>query len=72
MIRGFYTSVSGLISNIARQSVVADNIANANTTGFKEARTGQSSFQLELGGGVAETLGSLGTGTYATGPAVTS
>lgn len=72
MIRGFYTSVSGLISNIARQSVVADNIANVNTTGFKEARTGQSSFQLALGGGVAGALGSLGTGAYATGPAVTT
>ncbi len=68
MIRGFYTSVSGLIANIDRQSVVADNIANVNTTGFKEARTGQSAFQVELAGASGGTMGKLGTATYATGP----
>jgi len=35
MIRGLYTAVTGLITGEARQSVVTNNIANANTTGFK-------------------------------------
>jgi flagellar basal body rod protein FlgG len=34
MIRGFYTAVSGMVSSMTRQAVVADNIANANTVGF--------------------------------------
>ncbi len=35
MIRGLYTAVTGLITGEAKQSVVTNNLANANTTGFK-------------------------------------
>lgn len=35
MIRGLYTAVSGLISQEARQDVITNNMANANTTGYK-------------------------------------
>lgn len=35
MIRGLYTAVTGLITGEAKQSVVTNNIANSNTTGFK-------------------------------------
>lgn len=35
MIRGLYTSVSGLITQEARQDVVTNNLANINTVGFK-------------------------------------
>ena len=35
MIRGLYTAVTGLITGEARQSTVTNNIANANTIGFK-------------------------------------
>jgi flagellar basal-body rod protein FlgF len=35
MIRGLYTAVTGLITGEAKQSVVTNNIANANTIGFK-------------------------------------
>ena len=35
MIRGLYTAVSGLISQEAKQDVITNNIANANTTGYK-------------------------------------
>ncbi|KYH35622.1 flagellar basal-body rod protein FlgG [Clostridium tepidiprofundi DSM 19306] len=35
MIRGIYTAISGLITGEAKQSVINNNIANANTNGFK-------------------------------------
>lgn len=35
MIRGIYTAVSGLITQEGRQDVISDNMANANTIGFK-------------------------------------
>lgn len=35
MIRGLYTAVTGLITGEAKQSTVTNNIANANTVGFK-------------------------------------
>ncbi|MFD3157462.1 flagellar hook-basal body complex protein [Haloimpatiens sp. FM7330] len=35
MIRGLYTAVSGLISEEARQQVITNNLANANTNGYK-------------------------------------
>ena len=37
MIRGFYTALAGLVAAMTRQAVVADNIANVNTPGFKES-----------------------------------
>lgn len=35
MIRGLYTAVSGLITQEAKQDVITNNLANANTTGYK-------------------------------------
>lgn len=35
MIRGIYTAVSGLITQEARQDVISNNLANANTVGYK-------------------------------------
>ena len=35
MIRGLYTSISGMITQEARQDVITNNLANANTVGFK-------------------------------------
>lgn len=35
MIRSLYTAVSGLITQEAKQDVVSNNLANANTVGFK-------------------------------------
>lgn len=35
MIRGLYTAVSGMITQGAKQDVITNNIANANTVGFK-------------------------------------
>lgn len=35
MIRGIYTAVSGLITQEARQDVISNNLANANTVAYK-------------------------------------
>lgn len=35
MIRGLYTAVSGLVTQEAKQQVITNNLANANTTGYK-------------------------------------
>lgn len=35
MIRALYTSVSGLITQEAKQNVITNNLANVNTVGFK-------------------------------------
>jgi flagellar basal-body rod protein FlgG len=36
MIRGIYTAVTGLISQEAKQDVISNNLANANTIGYKK------------------------------------
>jgi flagellar basal-body rod protein FlgG len=38
MIKGIYTSASAMRAGIARQDITANNLANANTTGFKRDR----------------------------------
>jgi flagellar basal-body rod protein FlgG len=70
MIRGAYTAISGLIAAQRRMDVLGNNIANVNTTGFKEALATQSS--LSMGVGLASDdqylpLGRLGVGSFATG-----
>jgi len=45
------TSVSGMNAQANRFSTVSDNIANANTTGYKRASTSFSSFVLQSGSG---------------------
>lgn len=67
MIRGIYTAISGVISAMTRQSVVADNIANVNTVGFKESRTVQDDFELQIMNSLGPELGDLGTGAVPAG-----
>lgn len=45
MIRGFYTSVSGLIALQNDQEVTTNNIVNANNTGYKKRELTKSSFE---------------------------
>jgi flagellar basal body rod protein FlgG len=66
MIRGFYTALSGIMSSMTRQAVVADNIANANTVGFKQSRTTQDDFELQVINSIGPELGLLGTGAVPT------
>jgi flagellar hook-basal body protein len=67
MIRGFYTALSGVLSTMSRQAVVADNIANTSTVGFKESRTVQDDFELQIMNSLGPELGQLGTGAMPTG-----
>jgi flagellar basal-body rod protein FlgF len=70
MIRGAYTAISGMIAAQRRMDVLGNNIANVNTTGFKEALATQSGVSMPVGVAAndAWTLtGPLGVGTYATG-----
>lgn len=70
------TGVSGMNSQANRLSTVADNIANANTTGYKKASTQFSSLILPTTGGaynsggvttdVRYSISSQGTFTYTT------
>jgi flagellar basal body rod protein FlgG len=67
MIRGFYTALSGVVSSMTRQAVVADNIANVNTVGFKASRTVQNDFELQIMNSLGPELGLLGMGAAPTG-----
>lgn len=48
MIRGLYTSASGMIVQMNKMDVVSNNIANANTTAFKKDSTVTQAFSQEL------------------------
>ncbi len=67
MIRGFYTALSGVVAAMTRQAVVADNIANVNTVGFKQSRTRQTDYELQLMNSLGPEIGLLGTGTTPSG-----
>lgn len=45
MIRSFYTAVSGMINLEAKQDVISNNMANANTNGYKEDKLITKSFK---------------------------
>lgn len=44
MIRGLYTSASGMLTELARNDVASNNLANSNTTGYKKDTTIIKSF----------------------------
>jgi flagellar basal-body rod protein FlgF len=48
VIRGIYIAASGLLAESARQDVIANNLANATTTGFKRSESTASPFQEML------------------------
>lgn len=48
MITALRTAASGLLAESAKQDVIANNIANAQTVGFKRARTATISFAQAL------------------------
>ncbi|MBC7345292.1 MAG: flagellar basal body rod protein FlgG, partial [Clostridia bacterium] len=52
MMRSLYSAVSGLRTHQTRMDVIADNVANVNTTAFKKSRvTFQDVFYQTLRGG---------------------
>lgn len=44
MLRGIYTSTTGMVAEMDRQNVVANNLANVNTVGFKRDNVVQQPF----------------------------
>lgn len=45
MLRSIYTSVSSMVTNQQRQNVIANNLANANTIGYKSEKLLSKSFE---------------------------
>jgi flagellar basal-body rod protein FlgG len=75
MIRGIYTAASGLLTNLRRQEAVSNNLANANTIGYKEDTAADTSFERVLASRIGNAplpvpltfqkrLGTVGTGAY--------
>ncbi|HWI51091.1 MAG TPA: flagellar hook-basal body protein [Symbiobacteriaceae bacterium] len=74
MLRGIYTSASGMLADQRRLDVVANNLANAGTTGFKRETTVSKSFtdfliqrvndDDPIARALPSNIGRLGIGTY--------
>lgn len=75
MIRGLYTAGSGLVAGLRQQELVANNIANISTPGYRGESSAMSSFERVLAIRVGNAsvpvpltfrrqLGVVGTGTY--------
>lgn len=73
MIRGFYTSAAGMIAQQRRQEMLTNNLANANTPGFKADQASLRAFPnmlLQAMGtdnrplGRSQHVGELNTGVY--------
>jgi flagellar basal-body rod protein FlgF len=64
MERGLYIAASGMLSEMARQDLIANDLANAATPGYKPDRTAQRSFDdiLLASSRSGKEIGSLGTG----------
>ena len=44
MIRGLYTAASGMLASMRQMEMVTNNLANAQTAGFKQDRSALSTF----------------------------
>ena len=73
MLRGLYSAASGMIAEGVRTDTIANNLANADTTGFKKDTTVTSEFREMLmqrindGAADAPVVGRMGTGAEAVG-----
>jgi flagellar basal-body rod protein FlgG len=75
MIRGLYTSASGLVAAQQRMDQLSGNIANVNTVGFKEILDTQADYGSNVGlsmgdGSSVAGLGRLSYGTVAVGATI--
>src|SRR5436309_1974032 len=48
MIRGLYSAVSGMLTAVRRMEVATNDLANAQTTGYKAERTSSATFAEQL------------------------
>ena len=69
MLRGIYTSTTGMVAEMERQNVVANNLANVDTVGFKRDNVVQQPFaEIMLNAyskQVIKNIGPLGLGVQA-------
>lgn len=77
MIRGLYTAASGMLASMRRMEFVTNNLANAQTVGFKQDRAALSTFDevMVLQNGVVappsnSQLGELGMASIAEEPMI--
>jgi flagellar basal-body rod protein FlgF len=66
MLRGLYAAASGMVAQIARQEIYANNLANANSVGFRRGRSALGQFQADLAAAL-DTAGSATGGATAKG-----
>lgn len=52
MIASLYTSAAGMLGEIAQQDAISNNLANANSSGFKRERVGFQAFSTQLANAV--------------------
>ena len=66
MERGLYIAASGMLSEMQRQDLLANDLANAATPGYKADRTAQHSFEemLLANRATGATIGQLGSGVH--------
>lgn len=71
MIRGIYTAATGMVAEMNRQNVIANNLANVDTVGFKTDNTVSVPFREMLINAYrkqeVQPIGKLGLGVIATG-----
>lgn len=48
MLQGLYASVGGMLAELSRQDVIANNLANISTPGFKRSSVSVANFPAEL------------------------
>ncbi|WP_410512632.1 flagellar hook-basal body protein [Paenibacillus sp. BR2-3] len=69
MIRGLYTAAAGMVTQQRRHDTATQNIANLNTTGYKQVDSVSHAFPdvliSAMQGGVTKTIGRLNTGVFA-------
>ena len=67
MIRGLYASASAMVADLLRQDVVANNIANATTPGYRRDCTGFESFPDMVVQAMGPVIGSITQGSRTAG-----
>ncbi|MNC27195.1 Flagellar basal-body rod protein FlgG [compost metagenome] len=69
MIRGLYTAAAGMVTQQRRHDTATQNIANLNTTGYKQVNTVTRSFPdvmiSAMSGDTTKQVGRLNTGVFA-------
>lgn len=70
MLRGFYTAATGMLAEQRKTEMIVNNMANANTPGYKVDQSAIRTFpkmlmeRMSLQTGLAQNTGSLSTGIY--------